>query len=274
MKTLKNQTLLYDKDCPLCNLYTAGFIKANMLDQNGRKAFVNLTEVEQEIIDLDRAKNEIALVNTLDKTVLYGIDSLLRILGHSFPWIEKTGHFKPINYFLRKLYKLISYNRKVIIPSKELPVGQLQCTPEFNTKYRGIYIFLAVVFTATTLHQYTQELPIFAKNNFVVELFLAFGQIGFQWFFIQKLDNQKKLHYIGTLMTVSVIGCLALLPILMCNHYFGCQKQMLYAWFCITATGMFFEHYRRIKILEYPKHLSISWILYRALALIAILLVL
>ena len=118
MKTLKNQTLLYDEDCPLCSLYTTGFIKANMLDENGKKAFVNLTEAEQEIIDLDRAKNEIALVNTLDKTVLYGMDSLLRILGHSFPWIEKLGHFKPVNYFLRKLYKLISYNRKVIIPSK------------------------------------------------------------------------------------------------------------------------------------------------------------
>jgi hypothetical protein len=274
MKTLKNQTLLYDTDCPLCNLYTTGFIKAKMLDKNGKKPFVSLTKEEQNCIDINRAKNEIALVNTQDNTVLYGIDGLLRILGHSFPLIEKVGHFTPVNYFLKKVYKLISFNRKVIIPSKELAAGQLQCVPEFNTKYRGIYIFLTVVFTATTLHQYAQELPFFAKNNFVAELFLALGQIGFQWFFIQKLDNQKKLHYIGNLMTVSVIGCLALLPMLVCNTYFGCQKQMLYAWFCITATGMFFEHYRRIKILAYPKHLSISWILYRALALIAILFVL
>ena len=58
MKTLANHTLLYDKECPMCNLYTAGFIKANMLDQNGRKAFVSLTDKEQTYIDLDKAKNQ------------------------------------------------------------------------------------------------------------------------------------------------------------------------------------------------------------------------
>lgn len=267
MKTLKNQTLLYDEDCPLCNLYTTGFIKANMLDENGKKAFVNLTEAEQEMIDLDRAKNEIALVNTLDKTVLYGIDSLLRILGHSFPWIEKLGHFKPVNYFLRKLYKLISYNRKVIIPSRELPSNQLQCVPDFNVKYRLFYIILAVLFTATILFQYAQLLPFFAKNNFVIELLLALGQIGFQWLFIQNINRQKQLNYIGTLMTVSVLGSLILMPMLVLNHYFPCPTYVLYFWFGATATAMLFDHYRRVKILELPKRLSFSWVLYRVLAL-------
>ena len=267
MKTLKNQTLLYDEDCPLCSLYTTGFIKANMLDENGKKAFVNLTEAEQEIIDLERAKNEIALVNTLDKTVLYGMDSLLRILGHSFPWIEKLGHFKPVNYFLRKLYKLISYNRKVIIPSRELPSNQLQCVPDFNVKYRLFYIILAVFFTATILFKYAQLFPFFAKNNFVIELLLALGQIGFQWLFIQNINRQKQLNYIGTLMTVSVLGSLILMPMLIFNHYYESQIYLLYAWFIATATAMRFDHYRRVKILELPKRLSFSWVLYRVLAL-------
>jgi hypothetical protein len=35
MKTLTNQTLLYDEDYPLCRVYTSGFIKAGMLGQNG-----------------------------------------------------------------------------------------------------------------------------------------------------------------------------------------------------------------------------------------------
>lgn len=53
MKTLANHTLLYDEACPMCNLYTAGFINAKMLDKNGRKPFVTLTEEEQNYIDLD-----------------------------------------------------------------------------------------------------------------------------------------------------------------------------------------------------------------------------
>lgn len=271
MKTLQNQTLLYDEDCPLCSLYTTGFIKANMLDENGKKPFVNLTPEEQQIIDLDRAKNEIALVNTVDNTVLYGIDSLLRILGHSFPWIEKVGHFTPVNYFLRKLYKLISYNRKVIIPGKELPAHELQCVPDFNVKYRLFYIVLALLFTANILFKYAQLLPFLAKNNFVIELLLALGQIGFQWLFVQNINRQKQLNYIGNLMTVSVIGSLALVPMILINHYFYCPTYLIYFWFGATAAGMFWDHHRRIKILELPKKLSFSWILYRVLALIVLL---
>lgn len=41
MKTLQNQTLLYDEDCPLCQVYTTGFIKAKMLDENGRNLMAN-----------------------------------------------------------------------------------------------------------------------------------------------------------------------------------------------------------------------------------------
>ncbi len=37
MKTLRNHTLIYDKECPMCNLYSKGFIQSGMLDENGRK---------------------------------------------------------------------------------------------------------------------------------------------------------------------------------------------------------------------------------------------
>jgi predicted DCC family thiol-disulfide oxidoreductase YuxK len=47
MKTLNNQTLLYDEDCPMCTFYTAAFIKTKMLDTNGRKPFVTLTDAEE-----------------------------------------------------------------------------------------------------------------------------------------------------------------------------------------------------------------------------------
>jgi predicted DCC family thiol-disulfide oxidoreductase YuxK len=58
MKTLNNQTLLYDEDCPMCTFYTAAFIKTKMLDTNGRKPFVTLTDAEANYIDMDRAKTK------------------------------------------------------------------------------------------------------------------------------------------------------------------------------------------------------------------------
>ncbi|MGO4771061.1 hypothetical protein ACEN2I_05320 [Flavobacterium sp. W22_SRS_FK3] len=115
MKTLENQTLLYDEDCPLCSLYTTGFVKSGMLDENGRKSYCQLSAEEQRFVDLQRAPNEIALIDNTTKTVIYGIDSLIKVVGFSFPIIEKIAIIKPFHFILKKMYSFISYNRKVII---------------------------------------------------------------------------------------------------------------------------------------------------------------
>lgn len=271
MKTLAKHTLLYDEDCLMCNVYTAGFIKSNMLDENGRKPFVTITNEEESYIDIERAKNEIALVDTVNKTVFYGIDSLLKVIGNSFPWMEKVGNWKPINYFLKKLYKFISYNRKVIVPSKAKAEHKINCIPDFNTKYRLFYITFATLFTALILFQYSKMIVILPKATFIREFFLAVGQISFQAFFIQKLDKQKQLNYIGNLVTVSVIGSLFLFPIIIVNHYFNLNDYFILGWFGLTVNFMIYEHYRRISLLELPKYLTLTWILYRIIALVIIL---
>ena len=267
MKTLTNHTLLYDEDCPMCNLYTSGFIKVNMLDENGRKPFATLSEEEQNYIDLDKAKNEIALVDTKNKKVLYGIDSLLKVIGNSFPWMEKVGNWKPINFFLKKLYKFISYNRKVIAPSKVKHENKLVCVPDFNIKYRIFYLVLATLFTSIILFQYAEFITLLPKANFGRELLLAVGQIGFQYLFIQKLSKQNQLNYIGNLVTVSVMGSLFLLPILTLNQCIEINEYVVLGWFGLTVNLMILEHYRRISILRLPKSLTLTWILYRVLAL-------
>lgn len=271
MRTLTNHTLLYDEDCPMCNLYTSGFIKANMLDENGRKPFITLTDEEQTYIDLDRAKNEIALVDTKNKITLYGIDSLLKVIGNSFPWMEKVGNWQPINFFLKKLYKFISYNRKVIAPSKIKNENNIQCVPTFNVKYRLLYIVFATLLTAVVLFQYADLITLLPKGNFGRELLLAVGQIAFQYVFIQKLSNQKQINYIGNLVTVSVMGSLLLLPILLLNLFIPVNDYVVLGWFGLTVNVMILEHYRRVSILGLPKFLTLTWILYRIIALLVIL---
>ncbi|MDG2433926.1 DCC1-like thiol-disulfide oxidoreductase family protein [Flavobacterium sp.] len=271
MKTLPNHTLLYDEDCPMCNMYTTGFIKTNMLDNQGRKPFVNITTEEENYIDIHRAKNEIALVDTQNKRVYYGIESLLKVIGNSFPWMEKIGNWKPINYFLKKLYKFISYNRKVIVPSKPKVGDQINCIPDFNTKYRLFYIAFATFFTALVLFQYAELIVFLPKATFVREILFAIGQIGFQAHFIRKIDKQKQWNYIGNFVTVSIIGSLLLLPILFLNSYYNLNEYFILAWFGLTVNFMIYEHYRRINLLELPKYLTLTWILYRILALVIIL---
>lgn len=43
MKPLQNHTLIYDNECPMCNIYSKGFIIYGMLDEDGREAFAELS---------------------------------------------------------------------------------------------------------------------------------------------------------------------------------------------------------------------------------------
>ncbi len=271
MKTLKNQTLLYDKECPMCNLYTAGFIKARMMDENGRKPFEKITKDEQKYIDINRASNEIALVNHQDKTVIYGIDSLLTIIGHSFPWMKKVGTTQPIYYLLKKIYKFISYNRKVIIPSRKKENTHLQCIPDFNFTYRYLYLVFATVVTVLTLYQCASILTLLPKASMTREILLATGQIAFQLLFLTRNDYKTNLNYIGNLLTVSLMGALILLPMIIVNEFIALPQLAILSWFGMTVLLMVLEHYRRIKILQLPHYLSATWIAYRVLVLLIIL---
>jgi hypothetical protein len=271
MKTLENQTLLYDEDCPLCSLYTTGFVKSGMLDENGRKSYCQLSDEEQSFVDLKRAPNEIALINNKTKTVTYGIDSLIKVVGFSFPLIEKTATVKPIHFVLKKMYSFVSYNRKVIITGIAKEENKLECTPDFNYKYRFIFIGFALTITSLVLFGYSNLIPNLPKSNITREFILAFGQIVFQSLFLLKFDKKTIINYAGNLMTVSLMGSLILVPVLILNQFINLPEMFVLGWFGITVLIMCTEHFRRVKVLKLPFYLSYTWILYRILALLFIL---
>lgn len=271
MKTLENQTLLYDEDCPLCQAYTSAFVKTGILDENGKKPFTEITTEEARFIDTKRAANEIALIDTQNKTVIYGIDSLLKILGNSFPFIATIGKIKPVHFFLRKFYAFISYNRKVIIPGPLHKNATLKCEPSFNYRYRFLYILFAVVITTLILNACSKMIPQLPNGSLTRELLLATGQIVFQSIFLKRFNRKTILNYIGNLMTVSLFGSLLLLPIIIVNSFFKISETITLLWFGTTVALMLREHFRRINLLELPKGLTLTWILYRIIALFLLL---
>ncbi len=117
MKTLDDYVILYDKECPLCNLYTAAFIKTKMLNPDGRAAY---TEADDLIAlhNVNRAKacDEIALINTKTGQVKYGVDSLMHILQNRFTCFTPLFKNPAVKAFASFFYSLVSFNRKVIIP--------------------------------------------------------------------------------------------------------------------------------------------------------------
>ncbi len=256
MRTLKNHALIYDSECPMCNLYSKGFIAAGMLDQNGRKAFTELSAETKNRIDFNRAKNEIALVDHAKNKVIYGLDSLLLIIGNAFPMLEKTARIQPLYWFLKKLYSFVSYNRKQIIPSKNNHKAEA-CNPDFNLKYRMAYLVFIAVFSAYVLSLFSEKLGL--SRNFFRELGICTGQIFWQTVFLKVYLKEKIWDYLGNMMTVSLIGTFLLIT----GLFLDLNAIAAFIYFGTVVAIMFLEHIRRCRILGLNLLLTLSWTLFR-----------
>ena len=65
--------LYYDDDCPLCVAYTNWFVKLNFLKPEGRVPFSEIENTQTKNIDINRARNEIALINTQTEEIFTGL---------------------------------------------------------------------------------------------------------------------------------------------------------------------------------------------------------
>lgn len=121
------------------------------------------------------------------------------------------------------------------------------------------------------MFNYSNLIPDVPKSSFSREFLVAFGQIIFQIIFLLKLDKRTIINYVGNLMTVSFLGSIMLMPMLVLNQLINLPIKLVLVWFGITVLIMFKEHLRRIKILNLPFYLCFTWGLYRIIALLLIL---
>ncbi len=265
MKTLKDHTIFYDDECPMCREYTKAFVKTGMLDVQGREPF-SFAVNSIPHVDWHKAKNEIALVNRKTNEVSYGIDAMLQVLTHSFPLLRLVKKFPIVEKALWKLYYFISYNRKVIAPGSVFE-GKNTCTPDFNLTYRIAYIILTWFITSFILVRYSQLAePLVSKSEFFREFIVCGGQLLFQGFILRFVKKDRIVHYLGNVMTISFAGSLALLPAFLFTSLI--YSPLFYiGWFVVVVLVMFFEHMRRVSILELPWFVSATWVLYRLLVL-------
>lgn len=268
MKTLADQTLIYDKDCPLCRAYSHAFVQTGMLGANGKMAYSELESCA--FVDMDRAANEIALVDFSNRTTIYGIDSLLRVIGNSFPVVEKIGKIPPIHYALIRFYRLISYNRKVIMPNPKQQSAGNACVPDFNLTYRIFYMILATLVSALLLQSYWKLLPAAGFAGFWPEIAIVAGQVLFQTLFIANKDWRTVVNYAGNLLTISLFGALLLIPMLIASHYFQIHAFTAATYMMLVICIMFIEHFRRVDLLQLPKLLCATWVAYRVLLIMFI----
>jgi predicted DCC family thiol-disulfide oxidoreductase YuxK len=242
---MKNKILIYDDNCPLCSWYSHEFVRFGFLPENGRTAFSTLDPVLLDKIDFEKSRNEIPLLDTKTGKVLYGIDTLLEIAGTKIPFIKKTGNIPLVKWFLKRLYKLISYNRKVIVASKCGP-GSIDCTPDMNYFYRLIFMAVFLLFNTamlTPLHNY-----VFTNLSYYHPSVIGLQAVHFIFVFINcilafTLTKEKGFEYLGQVNMLALTTILLLLPLLILNLFY--TNEWINSFYLLFSAVFIFKEYIR-----------------------------
>jgi len=271
MKTLENHMILFDGECPMCKVYTQAFVSSGMLSANGRAAYQNTIDNICPVIDRQRAVNEIALVDLNNGEVTYGIQSLFKVIGNACPVFKPLFGLKPFTWLMGKIYAFISYNRRVIIPAGK-SADAYAYQPTFRLNYRIVYLLFTWFCTGYMLTAYAHLLTGFVPIGHPLrEYFICGGQIIFQGIIISTFAREKFWTYLGNMMTISFAGSLLLLVPIVLAHWFKLPAVTFPLYFMAVAGLMFLEHIRRTKLLSLGWRLTFTWVLYRVVLLVAIL---
>jgi hypothetical protein len=253
----KNE-LLIDQDCPMCNLYGSYLESKKIVVINPYQSSIQNKNI---LVDYDKAKNQIALIKS-NNEVCYGVDALLYLFNPILPRV--TNFFsKGIPYRLAlKCYNFISYNRKVIAPSKSKFNNQI-CAPNFVVGYRWAYIFIATIIAATILYFYSAILNDSKSSLHIIYFAIVLlGQLMWQSHCFYDKSRELMIEYFGNLITVSLIGGLILIPALFLQFLLKISSTYLEYYFTVVILIMLYEHVRRCKILEIELCVSISWMVF------------
>lgn len=258
MRTLKDHLILYDAECPMCNLYTGAFVKSKMLDSDGRAAYQKAYSTCSQI-DLQRAVNEIALVNRQTGEVTYGINSLFAIISHAFPLFRPLFNSRLFAGAMRRLYAFISYNRRVIIPASEKEHG-FAVQPSFHKKYRIAYLLVTWLFTSLIFYCYRNTTGLYSGYTTLGNrLMMGGGLLLLQAVIISVVRKELLWNYLGNMMTVAVAGALLLLPALLLKQV-GLLSFSICWWYSwLVMAVMVWEHLRRVKLLGLGLTLTATW---------------
>ena len=245
---MKNKILVYDDNCPLCTWYSGLFVKYGFLSTDGRKPFSTLDDKLISQIDFDKSRNEIPLLDVSTNNVVYGIDSLLELLDPKIPFIKTVGNFAPVKWFLKKLYRLISYNRKVIVAKKCGP-GSIDCSPDTNYLYR--FIFMAICLSFNSIILYPIQNNVFNKLSYYHLTFLQLQAAHFAFVIINctlafNFSKSKGYEYLGQVNMLALSIILLLTPLTFIGSFFS-KEWIITIWLILSAAFIFKEYARRME---------------------------
>ena len=137
----------------------------------------------------------------------------------------------------------------------------------------SIYLLMCAFVSAFALSSFAKLIqPYLAvEYDFTTELLMVTGQVAFQWLFLIKAKWLAKKHYMIIALTVSLVGSLLLLPLIVCHSFLKVPDIVSVAYFFAVVFAIFLLHYRLIVRSSLPERLTITWVVYRVILLAYVL---
>jgi len=244
-----SRVLLYDDYCPLCSCYSGLFVKFGLLNAENRIPFSKADIEILASIDIERGKDEIPFFDRQTGETLYGIDSLLEILGQKASFIKAIGNFAPLKWFLQRLYKLISHNRKVIV-ARKCGTGRFDCSPAFSVLYRILFMTICLLFNSIMLWPVHFCLLSHLAVYHLTFIHLEVAHLGFVMINCMMavfLGRTQAVEYLGQVNMLALIAILLLMPLMFLNSLINMSQFIIATYLFFLTVFIVKEYFRRMK---------------------------
>ena len=139
-----------------------------------------------------------------------------------------------------------------------------------NLAWRMLYMLFSS--SAAAILLYAFALPFLQYFNLNTSFALAFTEVNAQLIFqgtlIYLVNKYKVSDYLISMVTISLIGGLLFIPILVLQFFIGAlHPYFLLCWFGAVVLTMFILHLKACRQLGLGYTMSISWVLYRFIVL-------
>lgn len=197
------RVIVFDDSCPMCRLYTLGFVAVGAIKPENRVGFASVDDAVLAAIDQNRARHEIPLYDPTSGETLYGLEALLFLVGSRFPWSMPLVRQTWFRRGLKPLYWLITYNRRVMAGCR--PASGFDCAPDLHVGWRSAYLGLTFLFC----------LSVVSWGWFVSGSFPVWCSVLIVWALVTgvtvcwpRLSRLERWNRIGNAATTAFVFCL------------------------------------------------------------------
>jgi hypothetical protein len=132
------------------------------------------------------------------------------------------------------------------------------------------FVLGATVFIGFILSRFALIIDDYLRIQYSVwlEVGMVLGQVLFQWAFLWRRPFADKWRYALELITVSLLGAVLLVPLVVWDYLYGVSVPAALVYFFSVVTVMFIDHWRRVSRMGLPWFLCATWVFYRCILLI------